>query len=61
MPRSFLPSLIFACLIIVFALLARIGLADRQTVEIMLLVLPVVAISQMVRNRSTCARHGQEA
>lgn len=61
MPRSFLPSLIFACLIIVFALLARVGLADRQTVEIMLLVLPIMAISQMVRNRSTRARHGQAA
>lgn len=54
--RNYLPSLIFAGMMIVFAVLARLGLADRQTVEIMLLVLPIIAATQIYRSRASCVR-----
>lgn len=56
MSRCYLSALIFAGLMIGFAVLARVGLADRQAVEIMLLVLPIIAATQIYRGRASCVR-----
>ncbi len=52
MNRSMTMALVFAALMIGFAVLARLGLADRDTVQILLIVLPIIAVTSFFRNRS---------
>lgn len=57
---NFLPALCWASMMILFALLARLGLADRDPVVTMLLVMPMLAFVSIRRGRR-CARSATEA
>ena len=49
-------SVIYAGMMVVLSLLAREGLADRDAVMVLLLVLPVLIVTSIFRNRSArCA------
>jgi glucose-6-phosphate-specific signal transduction histidine kinase len=47
----YLRATVWAALLLVLALLARVGLADRQTVEILLLVLPIIVVTDLFAKR----------
>jgi hypothetical protein len=56
---KFFPAACWATLMIVFAVLARLGLADRDAVITMLMIMPILAVTTMVRGRPCCASGGQ--
>lgn len=61
MLKTYVSAMIFAGLMIIFAVLARVGLADRDTVQIVLLALPLVAFLQITGHGARCSRVSSEA
>ena len=51
---KFLPAICWALLMILFAVLARVGLADRNAVMTLLLIMPILAVVTMQRKRGCC-------
>ena len=52
---KFLPAACWASLMILFALLARFGLADRDAVITTLMIMPLLAFVSLRRGRGCCA------
>lgn len=54
---KFVPAACWATMMILFALLARFGLADRGAVTTMLMVMPLLAVTSLQRSRRCGIAH----